>query len=308
MKPRLTRKRLLALSIALVAVVWTSLPDSGAIRDKATGKPIAGAIVMAEWNGSIMMPVQSSSTCYKVAMAISDADGRFSMPSLSWDLRPYLFGRSRSIRVLAMGRREAPDSDASNLRIVMEPDDRPPREQVDRITDPLRSLGCSGGNEAIFRPLLLAVRQELARLPASAEIERKSDWLTYEIDLLDVGEAEAYRRQEHRREAETSRRMVHVACSAPDDSDAISCCLGFGDPRGFSALEAKIRAADIAFVKREGERRICVRRRDRDAAVRMANEVVANYESAGPLWRQAEDLPAGQGSSGRGWKAVRGNP
>ena len=277
MKPKLTRRRFLVLAIALVAVVWISLPDSGTIRDKATGNPVAGAIVTAEWRGSLMMPVQSVSACYKVAVAVSDAGGRFTIPSVSWDLRPYLMGRSRGIRVLAAGRREAPDSDASNLRIVMEPDDRPPREQVDRITDPLRSRGCSGGRDAMFLPLLLAVRQELARLPASAEIERQSDWLTHEIDVLEVGEAEAYRRQKQRRDDESSRRMVHIACSAPNDPDEISCCLGLGDPRGFPALEARIRAADIAFVKREGQRRRCVRRRDRDEAVRMANEVVANY-------------------------------
>lgn len=277
MKPRLTRRRFLVLAIALAAVVWISLPDSGTIRDKATGKPIAGAIVTAEWRGGLMMPVQSVSTCYKVALAISDVDGRFTMPSFSWDLRPYLMWRTRGIRVLAAGRREAPDSDASNLRIVMEPDDRPPREQVDRITDPLRSRGCGEAQVAMFLPLLLAVRQELARLPASAEIERKSDWITYEIDVLEVGEAEAYRRQKQRRDSETSRRMVHVACSAPNDPEEISCCLGFGDPRGFPALEARIRATDIAFVKREGERQICVRRRDREVAAQMAHEVVANY-------------------------------
>jgi len=71
--------------------------------------------------------------------------------------------------------------------------------------------------------------------------------------------------------------MVHVACSSPNDPDEMSCCLGFGDPAGFPALEVKVRAADIAYVKREGERQICVRRRDREVAVRMASEVVADY-------------------------------
>ncbi len=267
--------RIIAIIVACTA--GTGLAESGVARDKATGQPIAGAIVVAEWNGHLQMAVQPFSTCYKVAVAISDARGRFDLPAFSWDLRPYLMGRTRGVRIFATGRRESPESDAHSLRIVMEPDTRPPAEQMGRILDPLRSRGCEGNREANFLPLLVAVRRELAGLPPSAESRKQAEWLTYEIEELELGEAEAERRSRERLSREQKRLNINIRCAAPGVPSEHSCCFGFGDARGYSALEVKLAAARIDHSRREASTELCVRRSDRDDVRRLAAEVVSGY-------------------------------
>lgn len=55
-------------------------PVSGLVRDIDTLQPIAGAMVVAQWEGTAMGPVHSRSVCFHVETAVSDADGRYRMP------------------------------------------------------------------------------------------------------------------------------------------------------------------------------------------------------------------------------------
>ena len=61
-----------------------SLGDSkieGIVLDDVTGKPVAGAIVTAQWHGDIHGIVQGSSLCYHVEAVQTDANGKFVIPT-----------------------------------------------------------------------------------------------------------------------------------------------------------------------------------------------------------------------------------
>ncbi len=58
-------------------------PFRGQVVDLETGKPIAGAVVLAVWWEVIATPVQGKSRFHDAKEAVTGADGRFEMPGLS---------------------------------------------------------------------------------------------------------------------------------------------------------------------------------------------------------------------------------
>ncbi len=83
--------------LALVVVALVSIfmvasctyfggPVSGRVLDSETGNPIAGAVVVARWDGSVNAIVDSRNVCFHVETAISDAAGKYHMPL--WWQRP----------------------------------------------------------------------------------------------------------------------------------------------------------------------------------------------------------------------------
>lgn len=103
------------LSVVLVLLLLTgcgnfSLGDSridGMVLDGSTDKPIAGAIVIAQWKGDIHGIVQGSSICYHTEAALTDVNGKFAIPA--WhrtDLSPgekEVTDKKRSITVYMEG-------------------------------------------------------------------------------------------------------------------------------------------------------------------------------------------------------------
>jgi hypothetical protein len=90
-------KRVAKLALAIAALCGLSLsacalsggPISGRVVDQATGQPIRDALVAAYWLGSkTRIVLESSSTCYHVETARTDANGRFSIGA--WR-RPWSF-------------------------------------------------------------------------------------------------------------------------------------------------------------------------------------------------------------------------
>lgn len=50
---------------------------SGVVIDKTTGEPIEGAIVVAQWEGSRLHPVDSVTECFHVETTTTDKDGKY---------------------------------------------------------------------------------------------------------------------------------------------------------------------------------------------------------------------------------------
>jgi hypothetical protein len=78
---RLDLKRvLLAAGLCLASLSACSLtggPVQGVVVDESTGKPVAGAIVVAHWQGTVMKLHGASASCYHVETARTDAQGRY---------------------------------------------------------------------------------------------------------------------------------------------------------------------------------------------------------------------------------------
>jgi hypothetical protein len=96
-------KRPWKLSLALLAALClvslqacsaTGGPASGVVIDEATGKPVADAIVVVRWHGNWTKVFgESSSACYHVETARTDANGRYQIAawSTSWSFSDFRF-------------------------------------------------------------------------------------------------------------------------------------------------------------------------------------------------------------------------
>ena len=75
--------RLMAMLLALLPLTAcgvSSSPIEGRVLDAETKKPIAGAIVIARWDGTYSALVDSHTVCYHVETATTDKDGRYKIP------------------------------------------------------------------------------------------------------------------------------------------------------------------------------------------------------------------------------------
>lgn len=50
---------------------------NGVVIDKSTGNPVEGAIVVAQWEGSVLHPVDSVTECFHVEVTTTDKNGRY---------------------------------------------------------------------------------------------------------------------------------------------------------------------------------------------------------------------------------------
>ena len=86
-----------AVGVAIVAFVLfracslSSRAIDGVVLDESTGKPIAGAIVVATWTGDVSKLVDSGTVCYHAETARTDANGKYQIPawSLPWSTRNF---------------------------------------------------------------------------------------------------------------------------------------------------------------------------------------------------------------------------
>lgn len=65
------------VAVACAGLPFTNGPIDGQVLDYDSGKPIVGAIVVARWEGTQFMVVQSESVCVHAETTTSDAEGRF---------------------------------------------------------------------------------------------------------------------------------------------------------------------------------------------------------------------------------------
>jgi hypothetical protein len=90
-------RRLLAgpglLAFALQAHGLSGEPISGTVIDKATGEPVADAIVAVYWDGSWNIGHSSRVSCYHVETARTDARGRYDIAAwkTAWSARDVFF-------------------------------------------------------------------------------------------------------------------------------------------------------------------------------------------------------------------------
>lgn len=80
--------------LMLITQSFAAHAANGRVVDKATGKPIEGVFVTAEWYASVSGVVNSGSTsCYHFAITQTDRDGKYVLPDWSWFFWPFHFDR-----------------------------------------------------------------------------------------------------------------------------------------------------------------------------------------------------------------------
>lgn len=75
------------LLVSLSACSLSSGPINGQVLEEGTGKPIPDAIVVVTWRGEWWQMVESSTACYHVETARTDAEGKYHIPAwfLPWE-------------------------------------------------------------------------------------------------------------------------------------------------------------------------------------------------------------------------------
>ena len=184
-------KKILHAIIASVALIWIALISSGyaiasqgTVIDKATGKPIAGAVVATSWSGYVPIAVQTLFVCYDLEVTTTDERGRFTISTFG-KFRPFLQNKNRSIDVIASGY-EA-DRSSIDLDYVMVPRQGTKSEQFEKANRYQRNAGCPDDKKKML-PFMKAVYKDLASLALTKKELDTADSLLWQIETIELGQ------------------------------------------------------------------------------------------------------------------------
>ncbi|MBL0142900.1 MAG: carboxypeptidase regulatory-like domain-containing protein [Betaproteobacteria bacterium] len=178
--------------LAILFGLYSVYAAQGTVIDGSTGKPMAGVHVVASWTGSVSIAVQPFTRCYRAEATVTDERGRFSLSTFSGNWNPILWDRNRSVWVLAPSYTISDKSDFGELKIVLEPAKGTKSEQFKSLPSSY-VLGCGVDNRQ-FLPYLLALHKEMLRLASTRDERRVASSRLFDIEEIELGEREAYRR------------------------------------------------------------------------------------------------------------------
>ncbi|MES2999883.1 MAG: hypothetical protein V4787_04270 [Pseudomonadota bacterium] len=190
-------KPLRSLLIMMAALAIASLqacsayrgPVIGVVVDQATGKPVADAIVVMRWHGNwTKIFGESSSACYHVETARTDAEGRYRIAAWTraWsfsDLRftsagvDYHAYKPGYITIFKEGTIALPS------RIVVAPFTGTKDEYFAQVlTSPAWGCAQAGPSRRSMRQFYVAAAREAAELAETRNQQRLASFLASEID------------------------------------------------------------------------------------------------------------------------------
>ena len=204
-------KKILHAIIASVALIWIALISSGyaiasqgTVIDKATGKPIAGAVVATSWSGYVPIAVQTLFVCYDLEVTTTDERGGFTIPTFG-KFRPFLQNKNRSIDVIASGY-EA-DRSSIDLDYVMVPRQGTKSEQFEKANRYQRNAGCPDDKKKML-PFMKAVYKDLASLALTKKELDTADSLLWQIETIELGQKIADENSDKRNLEKISRIVM----------------------------------------------------------------------------------------------------
>jgi hypothetical protein len=170
--------------LILAYIALSVIASEGTVVDQTTGKPIAGAAIVAFWIGNVGVG-HPRSVCYAVESTISDANGHFNVSWYSGSLNPLIGFGTRNVDVIAPGYEATARSDDDKLLFMMAPREGTMSEQFKKADDHYGVGGCPHSTKAL--PFLKVWQKELARLASTrAERERADDKL-WSNDAIEFG-------------------------------------------------------------------------------------------------------------------------
>jgi hypothetical protein len=182
--------------LAILFVLYSVYAAQGTVIDGSTGKPMAGVHIVAAWHGSMSLAVQPSTRCYHAEATVTDERGRFSLSTFSGTWNPLIWDRTRSMWALAPGYVTSDKSDYGSLDLVLVPATGAKAEQFKSLPRPA-ALGCPSDRKLLL-PFWRALYKEALRLASTPEERRYASGRLFDIEEIELGEEEAFRRLNHR--------------------------------------------------------------------------------------------------------------
>lgn len=194
-------------------------PYEGLVRDKATGGPVAEALVLVRWMGTVDAMHSSSARCYYHEVVRTGVDGRFVVKpwkvSTARNGDPTWLPHVDPLRVEELvfkpGYRDhfVKGGKRDPMKIELEAFDVQPNEQIEFLSQ-LRYQGMCDGHSAKFElPWLQALAAEAIAIEGRAR-GQLTDWsrklvgsVVLSSDEVEFGDAEAKRRRVERAKAAT---------------------------------------------------------------------------------------------------------
>jgi hypothetical protein len=174
------------------------------VLDADTEMPIAGAVVVAMWEGDIPAWVDFRSTCYHIESAVSDSDGRFKIPAYSEIKGHMINDKIVNWIVYAKGYRYSSRNSGGDYTksgvYWMEKDDRKGSERLEYLTQLRRSSKCpdAGDSDKYRLNYIKALLDEALGLEVQKGDEGQIESLRYAYDDLRYGGEEADKRLQER--------------------------------------------------------------------------------------------------------------
>jgi hypothetical protein len=214
----MTLSRFAWLAGVLLGLPWVNPATAmeGRTIDEATGSPLAGVFVIISRWASVPLGIERRTSCISYDVAISDADGRFSV-SLPLNLLARMVGRieGEDISFYKQGYYfRAPGGGGQPF--VLRRDPRPTAERYAEMLAIAVKTDCASGgkgNEKAVAPLR-AMHEEL-RSSATTSAQRRSarDWLLY-IDIAEYGHDEGWKKK-NARDGDWFSRCLRITRSDP---------------------------------------------------------------------------------------------
>lgn len=182
---------MLFLMLSLWGCGLSSDAIEGKVIDESTGKPIADAIVVAQWTGYVSVWfVDSQSTCFHVLSTKTNKQGRYYFP----DWRKSHWGskiRNQGVSISAhkAGYRWA-DKQGDTVRYLhpFKGNRQERLEYLKRVEEGIRCFGRSAGETSKnLIPLCRSLYQEAQRIAVTAEDRAIVNSLRYSLEKLELG-------------------------------------------------------------------------------------------------------------------------
>lgn len=190
------------LTACAVPKVWT--PQKGQVVDWNTKEPIAEAIVVASWKGDFLAVVHSIETCYHVESTITDESGYFKIP-MYMDGPKILIGKFVSFWAFKPGyktstyKREGKSGlyfrdDLKRNIYYLEKDHRPVKERLEYLSSISSGCGAEDGSEKNLLVYLRALYEEAKSIAVTKEDKKKTEYILYKLEKIELGYDEAQKR------------------------------------------------------------------------------------------------------------------
>lgn len=175
--------------------------QTGRVLDEETQQPIEGAIVVVQWSGvtaHTFIPVDSRRVCYHAESALSDGNGRFK--TRSWE-------EERQHRGLSGKRAVATAYKAGyrHVRVDMATGDQYLKMDMGSVKDRLEylshiavSCGADRADQLKLLPFYKALYQEANNLAETKEEKKKALYRLLDVEQIEIGYDEAWRRLDSR--------------------------------------------------------------------------------------------------------------
>ncbi len=189
-----------SMRMLLLALILTALQGctttSGIVVDEQ-GKPLKGAIVMAQWSRDPVNPVvrlvlplpSAPSVCDWAEVTYTDDDGRFRTPSGKGRAATY----SPQVDVVYPGRYPGKGTDIEAKRFVMLPfEGLPEKSQFHVAWSGVRGGGC--GNDLVILPYSKLRVANMEKYAVTDSDKKQLESSRYGIEIVEFGQDEAQRR------------------------------------------------------------------------------------------------------------------